>query len=753
MHRTFLENGYHIFSLYGVTDSKCDCGNDDCQALYKHPRISNWPASPLWSDEQLDLMEETDQFATGYGVLCKNLIVLDVDQRNGGIPAFDRLSKLIPEIAGAGLIVNTGSGGGSRHLYFKAPQDVALERHLKEYKGLDFQSGNSFVVGPNSMHKSGNTYTVAVGSPDDIDDAPQALIDLLTKPERHRVEYSGAIMDVSHQDVANMVHHIANDNLEYDEYIRIGMAIHHVLNGDGFAIWDEWSQRSAKYDDKSMEMKWHSFGRSAMPVTVGTLIHFAEQGGWKQPVEFTSDTLAIVDDTTDPLDTSGVDLLRPPGFVGEVVAWINNDQCRYLRENLAVAAALVGIGNVAGLRYTDDNGDVSTNLFCFCVAPSGSGKEAILQSMDGIHLAAGISAASVGGIKSEQEITKNLIRHQAAFYVIDELGYLLRKLKNAMTKGSASYLEGVIASLMSAYSKVNSFMILNGDVKDDMRKILIQDASKYHKMIENNEDKTGRAGSRLAGIERQLSTLDQGLEKPFVSIIGFTTPSTFDDLMDFEQATNGFMGRAVLFTERESNPRAKRGFKKKPMSDKMQRQLSALYHGGNFDQFADRIEHYGPRIKIKSTPDAIDALGLALDWVENYAEQQKSATGLEAIVKRGYEFVAKISLILAVQEGIRTVEHVRWAFALMQRDIEDKMKLVVSNDVTHGQDLQLMAKITKIISKDHGEKLGVIKNRLRKYKASDVETALLKMEQGGAAKKVDVLHKKNNSTIETWFAT
>ena len=750
MHRTFLENGYHIFSLYGVTDGKCDCGNEDCQALYKHPRISNWPASPLWSDDQLDLMEETDQFATGYGVLCKNLIVLDVDQRNGGIPSFELLSKLIPEIAGAGLIVNTGSGGGSRHLYFKAPQDVALERHLKEYKGLDFQSGNSFVVGPNSMHKSGNTYTVAVGTPDDIDDAPQALIDLLTKPERHRVEYSGAIMDVSNHDVANMVSYCDPDS-GYDDWVRIGMAIHHVLNGDGFAIWDEWSQRSAKYDDKSMETKWHSFGRSAMPVTVGTLIHFAEQGGWKQPVEFTSDTLAIVEDTTDPLDTSGVDLQRPIGFVGEVVEWFNG-QCRYPRENLTVAAAIVAVGNVAGLRYTDDLDGINTNMFAFCVAASGTGKEAVMQAVGDVHRVAGVSGATVGGIKSEQEITKNLIRHQAAFYVIDEIGITLRKIKNAATKGTAAYLEGVIGMLMSAYSKANSFLLLNGDVKDDMRKILIQDAARYNKAIENNEDKSGLAHSRLKGIERQLSTLDQGLEKPFVSIIGFTTPETFDDLMDFEQATAGFVGRSILFSERESNPRPKLGFKKKPMSDKMKRQLSALYHGGNFDQFADRVEHYGKRVEIKTTPEAADALAKALVWVIEYAEQQKATTGLEAVVRRGYELMAKVSLILAVQEGIRTVEHVRWAFALMQRDIEDKMKLVVSNDVTHGQDLQLMAKITKIISKDHGEKLGVIKNRLRKYKASDVETALLKMEQGGAAKKVEVLHKRNGTSIVTWFA-
>ena len=90
----------------------------------------------------------------------------------------------------------------------------------------------------------------------------------------------------------------------------------------------------------------------------------------------------------------------------------------------------------------------------FGVAASGTGKEGIMTAMMDLHIAAGISAAVHGAIKSEQEIIRNLLRHQMAAYQIDELGIVLKKISNA-GKSGASYLEGVIGTLMSAYGKAN----------------------------------------------------------------------------------------------------------------------------------------------------------------------------------------------------------------------------------------------------------------------------------------------------------
>jgi len=740
------EAGFTVFPLMGVTDDEGKPLPE--KEAYKRPRSSGWQNTPHWSQEQLDFMEESGQFETGFGVSCQGLIVIDVDARNGGVEAFDKLCADIPEVEDAGLVVSTGSGGGSRHLYFRAPDGVALLQHCKEYPGIDFKS-SGFVVGAGSLHASGNRYQVIDGNPDDIEEAPAALVDLLRKPDYHRSEYNGGTMDVTESDIADMLSYVDPD-CDHETWVRIGMAVHDTTGGTAFNVWDSWSSGGSKYPGaETLEKRWHSFGKAAMPVTIGTLIYYAEQGGWKQSVTFEADMQQFVP-AQDPLDTSDIDLLRPPGFVGEVCEWIN-DQCRYPREHLAVAAALVSVGNVAGLRCTDDLDGATANLFAFGVADSSSGKEAVLQACSRILVEAGISAASHGYQKSQQEVMRNLIRHQAAYYIIDELGIELGKAVNAQKKGSAAYLEGLIGTLMSLYSKADGKALLSGDVKEDVRNAMQRDLAQLTKAIENNEDPTGIKQTKADRLARQLETLDEGLDRPFLSLIGFTTPGTFDKIIDEDQATSGFLGRALLVREHNSNPLPKRPFKKRPMPENMQTRLRGLFFGGYFDAASDRVENPGPLEYIKTTDDAADALNKALDWCIDYAEVQKERTGLEAVVRRGYEMIAKVSLILAAPSGVRTIEHVRWAFALVKRDVDEKLRLVVSNDDTHGADKNLMAKLTKYISSEHGETIGVLKNRLRRYKPADVETALEKMRINGIAEKRAIKHRSNGKTSERWF--
>jgi hypothetical protein len=412
MHQEFIDAGFRVFPLWGFRGETCECDNPNCAAPGKHPRAANWQFTPQWDDDQVEAMELAGHFDSGYGVLCDGWLVVDVDARNGGVESFTKLCEAIPEISGAGLIVTTGSGGGSRHLYFRAPSErVAMLQHLPDYPGLDFKT-SGFVVGPGSRHVSGAIYEVAHGTPDDVDAAPIDLVEMLRKPDRHRAEFDGRVVDVSHSDIADMLAPIDPD-CDYETWIKIGMAVHHATGGTAFSIWDEWSSRGEKYNAKSMDSHWQSFGRCANPVTIGTLVHHAEAAGWQMPVTFTPDEEHEVPDAPDglPFDISGVDLTSPPGFVGDLARWIE-DQSRRPRKRLAVAGALSAMGNVAGLRYTDDRDGVSANLFAFCVAGSRTGKEAIQQAVAQVHRAAGLGGATHGAIKSEQEIVRNLTRHQ-----------------------------------------------------------------------------------------------------------------------------------------------------------------------------------------------------------------------------------------------------------------------------------------------------------------------------------------------------
>ena len=530
------------------------------------------------------------------------------------------------------------------------------------------------------------------------------------------------------------------------------MAAHHASGGTAFDIWDKWSNNGTKYPGRDkLERRWHSFGKSANPVTLGTLVHYAEAAGWKQSVEFTP-TVDYSEEVVSglPFDISDIDLKRPPGFVGTVAEWIN-DQCRRPREHLAVAGAITAMGNIIGLRYTDDLDGVTGNLFMFCVAGSRTGKEAILQSITELHKAVGIHIATHGSIKSEQELMRNLTRHQASYYVVDEIAHLLGKIKNAQTKGGAIYLDGVPGILMSAYSKANGFMLLTGDLKEETRRMIRQEAQQIEKQLEEGKATRGLE-ARLAATYQQLQSIDNGLEKPFLSLIGFTTPVNFDVMVDYQSATNGFIGRSLIFNERETVPRAKKKFKPRKLPMPLEMTLKQLFLNGEVDQTGgSRVEYYGDRTVVPTTAKAALMLEAVTEWFEDMAEEQKSITGLEALALGAYELVSKVSLVLAVPGGIRTEEHVRWSFALIKRDIEEKTRLVVSNDRAKDNPLMaLRSKIANMIAGDEGETLGVICGRIRSKKKADIEHVLNEMVKAGIAIVIETYNRFNKRTTKRY---
>ncbi len=753
MYRDFWEAGHRIFPIYRFTkDGRCECGNADCEAVSKHPRTSNWQHTPAWHEDNIEDGEELGVYDTGYGVLCRGLLVVDVDARNGGVKSYAKLLEKVPEIAGAGLAVQTGSGGGSQHLYFRIPETLSLVGHLKPYPGIDFKS-SGYVVGPGSAHISGGIYS-ADGTPEDIGDAPEGLIELLRQPERRRTEYDGHSLDVSLDDIGEMLRHIPNDDVDYDTWIAIGMAVHHATGGAGYEYWEGWSEQSPKHDRSNMERKWHSFGKSSNPVTIGTLIHYARQGGWVMPVSLSGgdETPQAVVPEGLPCDISGIDLTRPPGFVGEVAEWIDSQSFRP-RKNLAVAAALTSIGNIGGLRYVDDVSSVTANLFCFCVAGARTGKEGIQQAAISLLRTAGITGAAHGSIKSEQEVTRNLTRHQASFYIVDEVGLFLAKISNAQKRGGASYLEGVPMILMLAYSKANDYMLLTGDGKEEVRKQLTGELAQLSKLMDEGEDRA-YVINRKASVERALSTLDHGIERPFVSLMGITTPVTFDGLMNYDMATNGFIGRSLIFNEKETVPRAREGFKRPPLPERLANYVRAIWTGDSYDSEAGtRVENYGDRVAVPSEKPATDLLWAISRWMEDQAEEHKSSSGLEAIYLGAYEIVAKVSLILAIPEKLRTVEHVRWAFALVKRDLEDKVRLVVGNDsVKSSPKKALQARILNLVSGGAGETEGVICNRLdRTFKREDISAELDTMTKRGDLKLEEKIHPRNGKVSKRYF--
>jgi len=115
-------------------------------------------------------------------------------------------------------------------------------------------------------HEVPNVITVPVR--DDSDDFERAV---LAQP-----------LDISDDEVDAYLDAYPAQSLEYDEWIKVGAALHHQFQGDsvtGFKRWLDWSAKSDKHDPAQMQVKWRSFGNSTRVVTFASVIHLARASG------------------------------------------------------------------------------------------------------------------------------------------------------------------------------------------------------------------------------------------------------------------------------------------------------------------------------------------------------------------------------------------------------------------------------------------------------------------------------------------
>lgn len=750
------EAEFVIFGLQGVNEKgECNCGNPECTALYKHPIPSNWGSVPFYSEEQFGVMCEVGHLSTGYGILTNGIMVIDVDARNGGVESFKRLCEdlNIDFYKECAYVVLTGSGGGSMHLYFKSPTPPkALMQHHENYKGIDFKCNSGFVVGAGSKHKSGNIYEVDKGYPQDLTDTPTALLSMLEKKTQYRAtDLNGATVDIEVEELRNVVMHITGGDT-YQKWIDVGMGIHDTTQGSmqGLTIWDEWSQSQGGYEEGATHKKWASFGKGAALVSLGTLIHFAKQDGYIQPVTFDADVYTKSEEpkTLDDM-IAHIDIRKPPKFAGVLCDWINK-QCRYPRENLAAAATLYILSCVGGMRHYDKQDKMSLNFMPFGVAGSSSGKEAIFQAIAVCLSESGLMPAVHGSFKSEQEAVRNLLRHQASFYLIDELGIELKKISQAGKSGGASYLAGLIGFFMKVYSKADGIMPVSGDLKEDIKDKIKSELQRVNKRMDDGETPELLEQEKL--LLEQLSAADNGLVNPYFNMFGLTTPVTFDNLVDHEMATNGFIARATVFREHETNPKRKKNFSAEEMPLGIKLALCQLYTGGHSGN-SNRIERKGQQHAIVTTDDAVDLLDQIDEYFYDMAEEHKTKSGLEAICRRGWEICSKISLLTGMPSGTRTIEDVMYGFAVAKWDIQKKIELAYGNEAAQHKDTRadaLMVKIRGMLDKDSETTFGTLCNRLREFNKDQITQALSILIKHNAVLEVEHTHPINKKVSKKY---
>ena len=241
----------------------------------KRPLVKNWSSETVVVDDfDLELHDGNLGWALGS---CD--AVIDVDPRNGGTESYKRLAA---DLGLEHLKPSVATAGGGYHYYLTIPSEYEgskFSRKLHGYEGVDFLTKGAFVVIAGSVI-DGKSYRLRTGQ-FTCAALPQSLIDVALKSDVAAFEssdlgdFEGLIpvsdSNVDESKVDEMLLAIDPD-LDHDDWVHVGMALHDWHPVAGLAKWIAWSSKGAKFTEGLCEKKWRSFSGGG-GVTLGTLFH------------------------------------------------------------------------------------------------------------------------------------------------------------------------------------------------------------------------------------------------------------------------------------------------------------------------------------------------------------------------------------------------------------------------------------------------------------------------------------------------
>ena len=389
MFQAYKQNNLALLRVYRSVGGVCSCGKPNCSSPGKHP--APWPGKKnMGSANATTEYDESIFEGFNVGVATGNgLLVVDVDPRNSGHLTWSDLCKghQVPDTW------SVATGGGGYHHYFRIPD--GFEMRSLSFDGVDFQYTGKYVVAPPSIHPSGGEYVFEDCDPEEQGPAlaPQWLLGWI----RARLSsFKNAMVP------ANTTHDIAPHDSEwpileeilsklspdigYSNWIGVGMGLHATGDPRAFELWDKWSATDKdKYVPGECSQKWSSFG----------LTRGVSEGHTYRWIYAMADLYGIKHSTDDFFDEWFKNQAKRKGQ-GEPLDYrelaeeggpLIKSLCDYFAltgftsiPQFELASALQIMSTCAQGSYKTPTGG-SLNLYQWCAAPAGTGKNAFFTGV------------------------------------------------------------------------------------------------------------------------------------------------------------------------------------------------------------------------------------------------------------------------------------------------------------------------------------------------------------------------------------
>jgi hypothetical protein len=248
---------------------------------------------------------------------ASNVLAIDIDTDEDHADGIAQWEQITAEHGAIDTREHLTATGG-RHLILKYDDDQPIGCSRGSLPdGIDVKGRGGYIVMPPSRRKDRE---YRVGHDMDPTDPPQWLIEMIGKRPvplfderaRHSVGdvhtgsaaeeaigdavFKAADISPDLAELAEAMSHIPNRNLPWDEWTVIGLAVFAATQGRGFAIFDQFSRRSAKYDQAKTLERWEGICGSP-PDRIGAphIFHRAAAHGWNPKTSPTYPAAAFSD--------------------------------------------------------------------------------------------------------------------------------------------------------------------------------------------------------------------------------------------------------------------------------------------------------------------------------------------------------------------------------------------------------------------------------------------------------------------------
>jgi len=429
---------------------------------------------------------------------------------------------------------------------------------------------------------------------------------------------------------------LPNADLDYDSWMRVGMALKGALGAAGADLFASWSAQAGKNVPAFTDKSWASFKPTS--IGAGTIYHMAMERGWKpdaalildgsvkaDPVHPAAGLLAAMaggeengaEAETSPEwrpKLSPFDLTLPPGLVGALTDYMLKT-ARRPHPLLSLGASLCAVGALMGRNYRTES-NLRSNLYIVGIADSGSGKNHSREIVNELFVTAGLSSHLGGNkIASGSGLLTAVHRQPAILFQIDEFGMFLAAA--ADRRKSPRHITDILDNLTELYTAAGGIFL----------------------------------GAEYANRDGQNDRKD--INQPCVCVYGTTTPLHFWGALQGANVVDGSLARFIVLPTEDDYPEENTKTGQRRASRALVKGLSVIAKGGahqgrgNLVGKASGLEAVVDPMIVPMKSEARDIFHRLSQSITADLRKAKGTT-FTPILARIAENAQKIALVLAV---------------------------------------------------------------------------------------------------------